>query len=235
VTEHRIVSHDEWLQARKALLAEEKQFTRARDELTRRRRELPWERVETEYVFEGENGPETLAELFSGRSQLVVYHFMFGPDDDVGCKHCSFWADNFDPIVIHLAARDTTMVAISRAPLGKLLAYRRRMGWSFPWLSSSGNSFNADLGVAFEPDQLAEPAYNYGMPPGFPDREGVSVFFRDADGAILHTYSAYARGIDLLNTAYNYIDLTPKGRAEEDRGPQYWVERHDEYAPAVST
>jgi predicted dithiol-disulfide oxidoreductase (DUF899 family) len=234
VTEHRVVDHEEWLEARKALLAEEKSFTRARDQLTRRRQELPWERVDTEYVFDGELGPKTLEDLFAGRSQLVVYHFMFGRDDDAGCKHCSFWADNFDPIVVHLAARDTTMVAISRAPLEKLLAYRQRMGWSFPWLSSAGNSFNRDFGVSFEPEQFDQPVYNYGLSPGLADREGVSVFFL-ADDAIFHTYSAYARGIDLLNTAYNYIDLTPKGRDEAGRAPQYWVQRHDEYETAVST
>ncbi len=230
MTEHTVVTHDEWLAARKALLAEEKEFTRRRDELGRRRRELPWEPA-GEYVFEGENGPETLAELFGASSQLVVYHFMFEPEQDAGCPHCSFWADNFDPNVVHLAARDTRMVAVSKAPLDKLLAYRERMGWSFHWVSSFANSFNHDYGVGFALDEQDTPVYNYGSnTPGLAEREGVSVFAKDADGRVFHTYSAYARGIDLLNTAYNYIDLTPKGRDEEGRAPQFWVRRHDEYA-----
>ena len=229
MTEHPVVTHDEWLEARKALLLEEKEFTRNRDELSRRRRELPWEPVTTEYVFDGEHGPETLADLFGDATQLVVYHFMFEPDWDEGCKSCSFWADNFNPNVVHLAARDTRLVVVSRAPVAKLLAYRERMGWSFHWVSSFANSFNRDFGVGFEPDEQDTPGYNYGtLPPGMAEREGVSVFCRDADGAIFHTYSAYARGIDLLNAAYNFIDLTPKGRNEQGRSLA-WVRRHDEY------
>jgi len=229
VTEHAIVGHEEWVEARKALLAREKEFTRARDELSRQRRELPWERVEQEYVFEGPGGEETLADLFDGRSQLVVYHFMFGAEDDAGCKSCSFWADNFNPNVIHLNARDVSFVAISRAPLEKLLAYRERMGWSFKWVSSADTDFNYDFGVSFAPDDRSSPVYNYGsLSPGIADREGMSVFFKDENGDVFHTYSSYARGIDLLNTAYNYLDLVPKGRDEGDRG-QAWVRRHDEY------
>jgi predicted dithiol-disulfide oxidoreductase (DUF899 family) len=224
-----VASHGEWLAARKELLAKEKEFTRARDELTRARQELPWEPVEKEYVFDGPDGEETLAELFDGRSQLLVYHFMFAPEDDSGCKSCSFWADNFDPIVQHLAHRDVTMLAISRAPLAKLEAYRKRMGWSFKWVSSGRNDFNYDFGVAFRPEQLDEQIYNYGtLPPKNPDREGASVFAKDGNGRVFHTYSAYARGIDLVNTAYNYLDLVPNGRDENGRG-QYWVRRHDEY------
>jgi predicted dithiol-disulfide oxidoreductase (DUF899 family) len=224
-----IVSHDEWLAARVELLAKEKELTRARDELTRARRALPWERVEREYVFDGPDGEESLADLFAGRSQLLVYHFMFDPDDEAGCPICSFWADNFDPIVVHLAARDVTMVAVSRAPLAKLEAYRARLGWRFKWVSSGDGGFNRDFGVAFEPDELSEPVYNYGtLAPRRPDREGVSVFAKDADGRVFHTYSAYARGIDLVNTAYNYLDLVPNGRDEDGRGP-FWVRRHDEY------
>jgi predicted dithiol-disulfide oxidoreductase (DUF899 family) len=223
-----VVAHDEWLDARKELLAKEKEFTRARDELTRQRQALPWEPVKKDYVFDGPNGNETLAELFDGRGQLLVYHFMFAPEDDVGCKSCSFWADNFNPNVIHLNARDVSFAAVSRAPFEKLEAYRERMGWHFHWVSSGGTDFNVDYGVSFTPDQQDEDIYNYGsLAPRIADREGLSVFARD-DEQIFHTYSAYARGIDLVNTAYNYLDLVPKGRDEGDRG-QDWVRRHDEY------
>ena len=222
----RVVEHGEWLAERKELLAREKEFTRLRDELTRRRHELPWERVAKEYVFEGAEGRRTLSELFDGRSQLVVYHFMFEPGWDAGCKHCSFWADNFDPNVVHLKARDVTMIAVSLAPYAKLAAYRERMGWSFPWYSSAGSDFNLDYGVSF----AEEAEYNYGSQTvSNTEREGVSVFAKDPGGSVFHTYSAYARGIDLLNTAYNYLDLVPKGRDEEGQGPQFWVRRHDEY------
>jgi predicted dithiol-disulfide oxidoreductase (DUF899 family) len=227
--EHQVIGHEEWIEARKALLGKEKEFTRLRDELSRQRRELPWEAVEKDYVFDGPDGKQTLAELFDGRSQLVVYHFMFGPDDDVGCKSCSFWADNFDPNVVHLNARDASFVAVSRAPLGKLAAYKQRMGWSFTWVSSSETDFNFDYGVSFAPEDQGSPVYNFGtQSPGLPEREGMSVFFKDESGNVFHTYSSYARGIDLLNTAYNYLDLVPKGRDEGDRG-QDWVRRHDEY------
>ena len=226
---HEVVGHDEWLEARKALLAKEKEFTRRRDELSRERRELPWEPVEKEYVFGTPSGPRSLAELFDGRSQLVVYHFMFAPDGEAGCKSCSFWADNIERNVVHLNARDVTFVAVSRAPLEKLEAYRTRMGWSFTWVSSGGNDFNYDYGVSFRPDEQDRLIYNYGsLSPRMPDREGTSVFFRDESGNVFHTYSSYARGIDLLNTAYNYLDLVPKGRDEGGRD-QYWVRRRDEY------
>jgi predicted dithiol-disulfide oxidoreductase (DUF899 family) len=231
IVEHEVVTRDAWLAARKELLAREKDFTRLRDELSRRRRELPWQPVEKEYVFEGANGRRTLSELFDGRTQLVVYHFMFAPEWDEGCKSCSFWADNFDPNVIHLKARDVTMVAVSRAPYGKLAAYRERMGWNFPWYSSAETDFNVDYGVTFAPeDQERDGAYNYGsLVAGGPEREGVSVFYRDGGGRVFHTYSTYARGIDLLNAAYNYLDLVPKGRDEEGERSQSWVRRHDEY------
>jgi predicted dithiol-disulfide oxidoreductase (DUF899 family) len=210
VDEHEVVPHDEWLDARKQLLAEEKEFTRARDRMTRRLRDLPWEEIDK-------------------RSQLLVYHFMFDPADDVGCPICSFWADNFEPVVLHLRARDVTFVAVSLAPFAKIAAYKARMDWTFPWFSSFGSDFNFDYGVSFRPEQGDEPVYNYGtLPPRDTQREGVSVFARDDDGRIFHTYSAYARGIDLVNTAYNYLDLVPKGRDEDGRGP-YWVRRHDEY------
>jgi predicted dithiol-disulfide oxidoreductase (DUF899 family) len=227
--EHEVVSHDEWLDARKRLLAEEKEFTRLRDDLTRRRLDLPWEAVDRQYVFEGAAGERTLAELFDGRAQLLVYHFMFDPGEEVGCPICSFWADNFEPVVLHLHARDVSMVAVSQAPFAKIAAYQERMGWSFPWFSSFGSDFNFDYGVSFRPEQADQPLYNYGtLPPRDTQREGLSVFYRDEQGRIFHTYSAYARGIDLVNTAYNYLDLVPKGRDEDGRGP-YWVRRHDEY------
>jgi predicted dithiol-disulfide oxidoreductase (DUF899 family) len=224
-----VVGHDDWLEARKELLAKEKEFTRARDELTKQRQALPWEAVEKQYVFEGPNGKETLAELFESRSQLLVYHFMFDPEDDVGCPICSFWADNFDPIVLHLKARDVTMIAISRAPFAKIAPYKERMGWSFKWVSSFENDFNYDYGVSFRSEQRDEAVFNYEtLTPRNPDREGVSAFAKEDGGNVFHTYSTYARGIDLVNTAYNYLDLVPKGRDEDGRGP-FWVRRHDEY------
>jgi len=233
IEKHPVVSAESWLGARQALLAKEKEFTRLRDDLSRQRRELPWVKVEAPYVFEGPRGKETLAELFDGRSQLVVYHFMFGPDAAAGCPHCSFWADNFNDVIVHLNQRDVTMVAVSRASYDKLAAYQKRMGWSFKWLSSGKTSFNFDFHVSFTPEQLAEEKafYNFALQnPGPSEREGVSVFYKDPSGTVFHTYSAYARGIDLLNTAYNFLDLVPKGRDEGDRN-QYWVRRHDEYPP----
>jgi predicted dithiol-disulfide oxidoreductase (DUF899 family) len=230
VEAHQVVTHDEWLAARKELLDQEKEFTRRRDELSARRRALPWERVDKEYVFDGPDGEETLADLFAGRSQLIVYHFMFDPEWDEGCKSCSFWADNFDPNIVHLKARDVTMVAVSRAPFEKLAAYRDRMGWSFKWVSSAGTEFNFDYGASFTPDEADRPVYNYGtLPPNISEREGLSVFYRDGSGAVFHTYSAYARGIDMVNAAYHYLDLVPKGRDEEAERAQSWVRRHDEY------
>jgi predicted dithiol-disulfide oxidoreductase (DUF899 family) len=228
---HEVVTHDEWLAARTALLAKEKELTRLRDDVSRRRRELPWERVEKEYVFATPRGRQTLADLFDGRGQLIVYHFMFDPDDETGCKHCSFWADSFDPNVVHLAARDVTLVAVSRAPLEKLERYRQRMGWTFTWASSDGSDFTYDFGASFRDDELDRPVFNFGtLVPGRADREGVSVFARGDDGAIYRTYSTHGRGIDILNAAYNYLDLVPLGRGEEGMPNQYWVRRHDEYA-----
>lgn len=229
---HAIVSPAEWIAARQQLLAKEKEFTHLRDQLSQQRRDLPWEPVEKEYVFEGAGGKRTLAELFGGKSQLVVYHFMFAPDWDAGCPHCSFWADNFDRIIVHLNHRDTSMVAISRAPYSKLAAYKERMGWSFDWLSSNANDFNYDYGVSFTPEQWANGSaiFNYTVAvQGDSDREGVSVFCRDEAGNVYHTYSTYARGIDMLNVAYHYLDLVPKGRDEAGHEPQFWVRRHDEY------
>jgi predicted dithiol-disulfide oxidoreductase (DUF899 family) len=228
---NQVVPHEQWLEAHAAFLNREKQFTRARDELNRQRQELPWEAVEKDYVFTGPDSKETLADLFDGRSQLIVYHFMFAPDWDAGCPHCSFWADNFDPVIVHMNQRDVSMVAISRAPYPRLAAYRERMGWRFKWLSSAGTSFNFDYGVSFtdEERERGDALYNFRRgDPGVSEREGVSVFYKDDAGKLFRTYSAYARGIDLLNTAYNYIDLVPKGRDEGGRS-QYWVRRRDEY------
>jgi predicted dithiol-disulfide oxidoreductase (DUF899 family) len=230
---HKIVSGREWIAARKRLLTKERKFTKLRDALSKARRDLPWEAVTKEYVFEGPDGKQTLAELFDGRSQLIVYHFMFGPDWIAGCPHCSFWADNFDPVIVHLNHRDATMIAVSRAPFKKLAAYKKRMGWNFKWVSSAGNDFNFDCHVSFTPQELAKKkaVYNYvTQDPGPAEREGVSVFFKDPKGRVFHTYSAFARGIDMLNTAYHYLDLAPKGRDEAGHDfPQFWVRRHDEY------
>ena len=231
---HRIVSQEEWLEARKAHLAREKEFTRLRDQLSRERRALPWVKVEKDYVFQGPNGPESLGDLFDGRSQLLVQHFMYGPDWEEGCPSCSFWADSYDGFVVHLAQRDVTMVTVSRAPLEKLDAFGRRMGWSFKWVSSLGSDFNRDFQASFTPDEMAkgEMTYNYETR-GFPADEapGVSVFIKNEDGEIFHTYSCYARGLDMLNGAYHYLDLVPKGRDEDDLPySMAWVRRHDEYA-----
>ena len=230
---HKVVSSDEWIEARKRLLAKEKEFTRLRDQISQQRRDLPWEAVDKKYVFEGPDGKQTLPELFDGRSQLVVYHFMFGPGWEAGCPNCSFWADNFDAMMVHLNQRDVTMLAVSRAPYSELAAYKNRMGWCFKWVSSSGTDFNFDYHVSFTPEEMAKNAVFYNnatQEPGASEREGVSVFYKDAAGRVFHTYSAYARGIDILNAAYNYLDLAPKGRDEAGHDfAQFWVRRHDEY------
>lgn len=231
--DHLVVSHEEWLSARTAFLAKEKEFTRLRDELSQQRRDLPWEKVNKQYVFDGPKGKETLAELFENRSQLVVYHFMFSPEDDEGCFACSFWADTFNGNSVHLNHRDTTFVAISRAPLDKIEPFKQKMGWSFKWLSSGASDFNFDYQVSFTPEQIksGEQFYNYIVTDhGMQDREGVSVFYKDESGAVFHTYSCYARGIDTLNATYQYLDLTPRGRDEDGPiGPLAWVRHHDRY------
>jgi predicted dithiol-disulfide oxidoreductase (DUF899 family) len=232
--DHKIVSEEEWVEARKALLKKEKEFTALRDQLSQQRRDLPWVAVNKEYVFEGQNGKQSLSELFDGRTQLLVYHFMFDPSWEEGCLHCSFWADNFNDIIVHLNHRDVTMIAVSRAPYSKLAAYQKRMGWDFKWFSSYHTDFNFDYHVSFTQEELAknEAFYNYNFYKPFPspEREGVSVFFKDSRGRVFHTYSAYARGIDMLNVAYHYLDLVPKGRDEAGHDlPQFWVRRHDEY------
>jgi predicted dithiol-disulfide oxidoreductase (DUF899 family) len=227
----RVVSHEQWVTERVAFMAKEKEFTRLRDELTRERRELPWEQITKPYVFDAPGGTEKLADLFEGRSQLVVYHFMFSPSWSEGCKSCSFWADNFDGIDVHLAHRDITFLAISRAPLPKLEAYKRRMGWSFKWVSAGESDFNYDFQVSFDPDAAKNGTayYNYGTGRQVQeDMPGISVFCKDRKGDIYHTYSAYSRGIDLVNGAYNYIDLTPRGR-DEGKGIMAWLRRRDQY------
>src|SRR4051794_24554008 len=208
---------DQWLTARLALLEKEKAFIRERDELARLRRELPRVPVGTGYVFEGPSGPVSLADLFEGRSQLIVYHFMFAPEWERGCKSCSFWADHFDTAMRHLKARDTTLVAISRAPLQKLRRQAERLDWHFPWYSSGSNGFGEDFDVSFTSDMLegGEGTYNYApRQHKMSDLPGVSVFLKDEAGQVFHTYSTYSRGIDILNGTYNLLDLTPKGRDE---------------------
>jgi predicted dithiol-disulfide oxidoreductase (DUF899 family) len=216
--QNRVASHKEWLKARLELLDAEKEFTRQRDALTRRRMAMPWERVEKSYQFEGLSGTLSLAALFDECSQLIVYHFMFAPDWEEGCKSCSFWADNFNGIAIHLNHRDVAFTAVSRAPLAKINAYRRRMGWSFPWVSSYGSDFNFDYHASFTPAQIAEQKvyYNYDSRPiDVSDEVGISVFSKNEGGEVFHTYSCYGRGIDMLNGAYQYLDLVPKGRDED--------------------
>ena len=233
MTEHRIVSRDEWVNARRALLAREKAFQKERDELSRERRELPWERVEKSYVFEGPSGRETLPDLFAGRSQLIVYHFMFAPESDVGCRGCSFWADNYNGVIPHLNQRDVSLVAISRAPLQKLLAFEKRLGWSFKWVSSEKNDFNYDYNVSFRPDEVSggKAMYNYSRYEGqSPDMPGMSVFYKDTSGAIFHTYSTYARGLDPMNVVFQMLDLVPRGRDEAGLAhPMAWVKLRDLY------
>ena len=228
-----IVSSDEWLRARRELLERERAFTRARDELTSARQALPWVRIEQPYLFTTLRGPRSLAQLFGSRQQLIVYHFMFAPDWDAGCKSCSFWADGFDGVVTHLAQRDVAFVAVSRAPLAQLQAYAQRMGWTFDWASSQGCSFNVDFGVSFTPEALASGAatYNFGTQRAtLAELPGLSVFARDPKGTVYRTYSCTARGLDPFNAAYQLLDLVPKGRDEAGLAfPMAWVRRHDEY------
>jgi predicted dithiol-disulfide oxidoreductase (DUF899 family) len=233
MTTHQVVSNEQWLAQRKALLDKEKAFTRLRDELSAERRALPWVKVEKNYVFDSDKGKVSLADLFDGKSQLIVYHFMFHPDWDAGCKSCSFWADTYNPTIVHLNHRDVNLVAISRAPLERLDAYKRRMGWTFRWVSSMSNDFNYDFGVSFTPDDLKNAGNNYNFGTrrfGMEEAPGLSVFYKDVDGTIYRTYGCYARGLDMVNSAYQYLDLVPKGRDEqESSGPMAWLRRHDEY------
>jgi predicted dithiol-disulfide oxidoreductase (DUF899 family) len=230
---HEIVSREEWIEARRLHLAKEKALTRQRDELSRERRELPWVRVDKQYVFDGAQGKQTLADLFDGRSQLIVYHFMFGPDWEQGCPSCSFLADHIDGSAVHLAQRDVTLLAVSRARVPQIEAFKQRMGWRFKWVSSYGNDFNYDYQVSFTKEQIASGAkyYNYDIT-SYPSEEahGTSVFYKDAAGDVFHTYSAYARGCDILLGAYNWLDLAPKGRDEDGLGfTMAWVRHPDRY------
>ena len=232
---HTTVSREQWNVAREALLAREKEFTRARDRLSAERRALPWVEIDKSYTFEGPRGRETLGDLFGGRSQLVIQHFMFGPDDTEGCPGCSFCADHVDAAFQHLEHHDISFVAVS---LAMLEAYRRRMGWNFKWVSSGGGDFNYDFHVSFAKDELAKGKvlYNYAMiDTSMQDLPGHSVFYKDADGGIFHTYSSYGRGTEELIGAYKYLDLTPNGRNEN--GPYHammdWMKRHDQYEGAT--
>jgi predicted dithiol-disulfide oxidoreductase (DUF899 family) len=232
MAQHPVVMHEEWIAARKVLLAREKELTRARDAVVEARRALPWEEVSKPYVFETARGRETLADLFDGRSQLVVYHFMFDPSWNAGCPQCSRWADGFSGAIVHLNNRDVTMVAISRAPLTKLLAYQKRMGWTFTWASAADTDFNTDFQASFTPDEVKNKKAYYNFieqDPRNSEREGLSVFVKDDRGRTFHTYSTYARGIEQFSVDYALLDLVPKGRDEAGRGP-FWVRRHDEYA-----
>lgn len=231
MTTHRVGTREEWTAARCALLEAEKDLNRRRDELAEQRRALPWVRVDTPYSFDGPDGTVSLDELFDGRGQLLVYHFMFGPDWDEGCPSCSFWADSFDGVGVHLAHRDVTFVCVSRAAYPKLAAYRQRMGWSFPWFSSAPSDFNVDFGVSFTPEQQANGGtYNFAHQDHPPEEApGISAFARQ-DGHVFHTYSAYSRGLDPINGAYQLLDLAPKGRDEgELEWPMAWLRRHDAY------
>lgn len=230
--DHACVSPEEWVKASQELLRKEKEFTQLRDEISRLRRELPWVKVGNEYVFDTTEGKRTLAELFDGRSQLIVYHFMLAPGWEEGCSGCSFVSDHIDGANLHLPHHDVTLLAVSRAPLKELLAYKNRMGWRFPWVSSYGTSFNYDFGVSFTGEALDKGPvfYNFKMQKLNGDEQpGLSVFYKDDAGNIFRTYSTYERGLDLLIGAYNYLDLTPKGRNEES--PMEWMSRHDSYGP----
>jgi len=231
MTMHEVVSKDEWVEARKRLLAKEKEFTRMGEQLSAERRALPWLRIDKQYTFDGPNGRETLAQLFGDRNQLVVYHFMFAPEWEVGCKNCSFWADNFNGITAHLRQRDVAFTAISRAPLEKLQAFAQRLGWTFKWVSSQGTDFNYDFEVSFKPEALArgEATYNFAkLPYASSDMPGISVFAKDESGAVCRTYSTFGRGIDMMNTAHHYLDLVPKGRDEGGK-IMAWVKLRDLY------
>lgn len=233
--ERRVVSRDQWLRERLALLAEEKDLTRTRDALAGRVRDLPWVRVDKNYTFDAPAGKKSLADLFGPRSQLIVYHFMFDPTWSQGCKSCSFVADHYNGLLVHLAHRDISFVTVSNAPIERLEQFRTRMGWTFPWVSAGGTDFGRDFGVSFTDHELASggSVYNFNRKP-YPIRElpGLSVFVKDARGDIYHTYSTYARGLEDFLTAYRYIDITPKGRDEAPGGGMDWLRHHDRYGDA---
>lgn len=228
---NRIVPQDEWLKARVALLGKEKEFTRLRDTMTAEIRALPWRKMEKDYYFNGPKGRQSLADLFDEQTQLAVYHFMLGPDWDQGCKSCSYWADGFQGIPIHLAHRDVSFVVVSRAPLSKIEAFKRRMGWNFVWVSSSDSDFNFDFQVSFrEEDERSEQMYyNYTQGSYLNDEMPGASFFSRREKDVFHTYSTYGRGLDILNAAYNWLDLVPKGRDENPDSTMDWVRHHDRY------
>ncbi len=234
IQDHEVVSPKEWIASRKEFLQKEKEFTRLRDELSRKRRELPWEKVEKNYVFDGPNNKVTLADLFGGKAQLIIYHFMLGPGWEAGCPSCSYLADHFGGSLVHLANRDVTLAVISHAPMAEVAAFKKRMGWQFPWVSSFANDFNHDYHVSFTKEEMAKGKveYNYEMTE-FPSEEapGLSVFYKNEKGEIFHTYSSYARGLDILVGAYNFLDFAPKGRDEDGLAfSMAWVRHHDRYA-----
>ena len=233
MTAHTVVSSEQWTLARRALMAKEKEFQQLRDQLSKARRDLPWEKVEAAYAFEGAAGRETLASLFGRHSQLIVYHFMFAPDWDAGCKSCSFWADHFNGVTAHLAQRDVAFAAISRAPYAKLAAFAQRLAWHFKWVSSENSNFNYDFHVSFRAEDVEAGRAQYNSAPyagTMTDLPGLSVFSKDADGGIFHTYSTYARGLDPINATYQLLDLVPKGRDEAGLPfTMTWVNLHDLY------
>jgi len=233
IENRKVVSQKEWLVARKKLLVKEKQLSKLRDALNLQRRKLPWVKIEKEYVFDGPNGKVTLGDLFGGKRQLLIYHFMFGPGWKEGCSHCSFWADHFDSVNVHIGQRDTTFAVISRAPLAEITPFHQRLGWRFKWFSAFKTDFNYDFNVSFTPEQVESGVlpYNYGnyKMEQIDEKQGLSAFYRDKNGDIYHTYSTYERGIDQMNTTYNFLDLTAKGRDENPDATQDWVRYHDQY------
>jgi predicted dithiol-disulfide oxidoreductase (DUF899 family) len=235
IENRKVVSQKEWLVARKKLLLKEKKFSKLRDEMNLQRRKLPWVKVEKEYVFDGPAGKATLADLFGGKRQLIIYPFMFGPGWGEGCPHCSFWADHFDSVNFHIGQRDTAFAVVSRAPLMEIKPFKKHMGWKFKWFSSFKTDFNFDFNVSFTPEQRQRGNAIYNFAPlkmDMDEREGVSAFYKDKKDDIYRTYSSYERGIDLMNTTYNFLDLTAKGRDENPEHSQDWVRYHDRYKGA---
>src|SRR5262245_56793190 len=232
IENRKVVSQKEWLVGRKKLLRKEKKFSKLRDELNLQRRKLPWVKIEKDYVFDGPTGKVTLGDLFEGKSQLILYHYTFGPGWGEGCEHCAFWADHFDSVSLHIGQRDTAFAVVSRAPLTEIKPFKKRMGWRLRWVSSFDTDFNFDFNVSFTPEQIKsrKAIYNFAaLDMDIDEREGVSAFYRDKNGDIYRTYSSYARGIDLMNTTYNLLDLTAKGRDENPESTQDWVRYHDQY------
>jgi predicted dithiol-disulfide oxidoreductase (DUF899 family) len=232
IENRKVVTRKKWLVARKELLIKEKKFSKLRDAMNLQRRKLPWVKIEKDYFFDGPTGKMTLADLFCGRSQLIIYHLMFGPGWGEACAHCSYWADHFDSVNFHIGQRDTAFAAVSRAPLAEIEPFKKRMGWKFKWASSFDMDFNFDFNGSFTLEQRKSgmAIYNYApLKMDMDEREGVSAFYRDKNGNIYHTYSSYERGIDLMNTTYNFLDLTAKGRDENPDASQDWVRYHDQY------